>query len=317
MTHVLHSSAACPRWQDQLQLWQEPSSDVTPAPLTLPPAIISPCAHPTHHRLLQVSEELRKRILQLYDRHLSADGRAVSYKAISSDPGFAAYVDASAELQRVDLSPLSREQLMALFINLYNALIIHATVVYGTKLDPAKKASFFTAGAKYNISGSDYSADDMENGVLRGNRPGAASLAALTGIPALSSGPFGSSDPRLRHIVSPVDPRIHFALVCGAKSCPPIKLYSAAQLEEGLAGAAEAFCQSEVSVDRAARVVQLSKIFKWYAIDFGADQGQRLRYIAGLLQGQARQELEGLLGDGGGAVKVVYKEYDWSSNSDE
>lgn len=49
-------------------------------------------------------------------------------------------------------------------------------------------------------------------------------------------------------VVDPVDPRIHFALVCGAKSCPPIKLYSADNLDEGLGGAAEAFCSGEVEV---------------------------------------------------------------------
>jgi hypothetical protein len=52
-----------------------------------------------------------------------------------------------------------------------------------------------------------------------------------------------------------MDPRIHFALVCGAKSCPPIKLYSASTLEEGLQGAAEAFCADDVVIDTTARRV--------------------------------------------------------------
>lgn len=56
-------------------------------------------------------------------------------------------------------------------------------------------------------------------------------------------------------VVSPMDPRIHFALVCGAKSCPPIKLYSSDTLQEALTGAAEAFCASEVIVDVAAKKV--------------------------------------------------------------
>jgi hypothetical protein len=38
-------------------------------------------------------------------------------------------------------------------------------------------------------------------GVLRGNRPGAASLGALVGTPELSRGPFGPSDPRRHHVV--------------------------------------------------------------------------------------------------------------------
>ena len=38
----------------------------------------------------------------------------------------------------------------------------------------------------------------------------------------------------LGQVVESVDPRIHFALVCGAKSCPPIKLYTPENLDEGL-----------------------------------------------------------------------------------
>jgi len=43
-------------------------------------------------------------------------------------------------------------------------------------------------------------------------------------------------------ICEPLDPRIHFALVCGAKSCPPIRVYTPASLEPGLEAAAQAFC---------------------------------------------------------------------------
>ena len=40
-----------------------------------------------------------------------------------------------------------------------------------------------------------------------------------------------------------MDKRIHFALNCGAKSCPPIKVYTPEALEEGLQSAAAAFCE--------------------------------------------------------------------------
>jgi Protein of unknown function, DUF547 len=63
-------------------------------------------------------------------------------------------------------------------------------------------------------------------------------------------------------VVQQLDPRIHFALVCGAKSCPPIKLYTPETLEEGLQSAAEAFCTTEVTVDSAARTLHLSMILK-------------------------------------------------------
>ncbi|GIL75698.1 hypothetical protein Vretimale_15254 [Volvox reticuliferus] len=211
----------------------------------------------------EVAGNLRQLILELYDKHLSPDGRSVSYGAIRSDPQFAEFVVATAELQKVDLSPLSREELMSFAINLYNALIIHALVALNlTRMSAAQRASFFSRTAKYNIGGLDYSADDLENGVLRGNRAGASNLFNILGVHGLAGGHWKSGDPRLGKVVRPVDPRIHFALVCGAKSCPPIKLYTPSNLEEGLAAAAEAFCAGEVLVDRARREVRLSKIFK-------------------------------------------------------
>ncbi len=51
--------------------------------------------------VLQVSVELRQLILELYERHLSGDGRSVSYKQLGRDPLFKKYVDATVELQRV------------------------------------------------------------------------------------------------------------------------------------------------------------------------------------------------------------------------
>lgn len=49
----------------------------------------------------------------------------------------------------------------------------------------------------------------------------------------------------LRPPLQPVDPRIHFALNCGAASCPPIRVYTPDRLEFGLEAAASAFCASE------------------------------------------------------------------------
>lgn len=77
-------------------------------------------------------------------------------------------------------------------------------------------------------------ADDIEHGILRGNATAPASLGALLKLPFLARPQFKKGDPRREYVVTPVDPRIHFALVCGAKSCPPIKLYTPDNLDDGL-----------------------------------------------------------------------------------
>ncbi len=69
----------------------------------------------------------------------------------------------------------------------------------------------------YVIGGHLYSLQDIENGVLRSNRRGVGAFSKQ----------FASGDPRLKVMLEKHEPLIHFALVCGAKSCPPIKTYSA------------------------------------------------------------------------------------------
>jgi len=238
----------------------------------------------------------------------------VDYQGMARSEAFATYVDAAAELQGVDPSALTRPERLAFWINVYNALVVHGTAVLGAPAGLLGRLKFF-ASLRYEIGGQVYSCDDIEHGVLRNNAPSPASLGALLGLPGglLQPRTFAPRDPRAAQAVAPVDPRIHFALVCGAKSCPPIRVYSAANIEQGLQDAAEAFCEGEVAVsgDR----VTLSKIFKWYGGDFGATQPQMLRAVAAFLRPEARAQLTELVGRG--AARVHFKEYDWAVNAKE
>jgi hypothetical protein len=114
-----------------------------------------------------------------------------------------------------------------------------------------------------------------------------------------------------------MDPRVHCALVCGAKSCPPIRVYSAGSLDVGLEAAAEAFCE-EVQLQAGANRVTLSKIFLWYAGDFGGGGAEVLRWIAPRLASPRRETLEAMLdaeAAGGEPVTLDYAAYDWGINS--
>ena len=79
-----------------------------------------------------ISKGLRAVILRLYDKHLASDGKALDYEALKSDPVFKTYVNATAELQKADVSQLGREERMAFFVNIYNAIVVHALAVFGT-----------------------------------------------------------------------------------------------------------------------------------------------------------------------------------------
>ena len=108
----------------------------------------------------------------------------------------------------------------------------------------------------YNIGGMHLSLNDIEQGILRGNRVGPGEWRKRF---------RSNSDPRMGLVMDPMDPRIHFALVCGAKSCPPIKLYSPDNVQEALTLAAQAFVEDDGNfhVDEAARVVRTMRMGAW------------------------------------------------------
>lgn len=265
-----------------------------------------------------VVEDVRRRVSALYDDFLSADGRAFDYRGAAESAEFKAFVDVTRELQRVNLNALNRDQRTAFFINLYNALVIHGTCVFGAPKTTLERLDFFSK-TSYDVAGSIYTCDDIENGILRGNRPGAATLGALLGKPWLSRGPFREGDPRRNHACAPADPRVHFALVCGARSCPPVRVYSSETLDAELDDAAFSFFESELDVtlddDGEVRSCAVSKIVgEWYKNDFGADDAARLRFVARFAKpGAARDALIRAL-DRGDAVALTTRPYDWTLN---
>lgn len=168
--------------------------------------------------------------------------------------------------------------------------------------DSVKEVWNFFKGVYYQVGGYAFCPDDIEHGILRGNRRPPYSLFRR----------FGSSDPRLNFMVKPMDPRIHFTLVCGSASCPFIDVYTPETLEEELEIAARAFVNSGGAVlDRGQNTISLSSIFKWYANDFGKDQNERLGFIAGYLdQAEDRAFIE----KNTYHLKITYQPYDWRLN---
>lgn len=251
-----------------------------------------------------VAEELRTKIASLYDLALSDDGSSVDYGLLRDSAEFQEFVEATEELQNVDLFGMSVNEKKAFFINIYNALVIHAMVVKGPPSTFLERLFFFT-NTKYCIGGQPYSLDDMENGVLRGNRAPASSL--------LNTRPFSNKDPRRFHTILPNDPRIHFALVCGAKSCPPIKIFNANNLEKGLDAATASFLEGEVEIDEETSTVTLSKILDWYSEDFGDNNVEKLKWILLHLSEGSQGKLQRVLY--GTEFKIKYRKYNWETNS--
>ena len=188
---------------------------------------------------------------------------------------------------------------MTFWINVYNALIIDAVVHYGIQGSIMSRPGIFRQAA-YDVGGMRFSAEGIEHGILRRNRPN----------PVTYFRPFATDDPRLSLMVDQLDPRIHFSLVCGARSCPPIAFYDHEHLDQQLDQAAAAFINGGgVSYLPATKTLQLSKIFQWYLADFGG-----LPAVLELIQRNVHdKDVRNVIESGD--FQVHYMRYDWAVNS--
>jgi hypothetical protein len=205
----------------------------------------------------EVGEELQRCVLMALSVHATGDGH-VDYHRVRTSPEYRELLQAARRLQWVDLARLeSRPMRLAFWINVYNALAVHAIIALAVRRTVWEVLNFF-GRISYRVGPFVLSLDEIEHGILRGNR-----RRVLPPWPPLRRG-----DPRLALAVEPLDPRVHFALTCGARSCPPIGVYHAAAIDDQLELATRNFVNQEVIVDGQGRLV-CSKLFKWYRGDFG------------------------------------------------
>lgn len=86
--------------------------------------------------------------------------------------------------------------------------------------------------------------------------------------PSTNQHKFDNNDPRAKFSLHKIDPRIHFALNCGAKGCPPINFYSRENLDAELNNATRNFVTATTRINENERTVELTKLFLWYREDF-------------------------------------------------
>jgi hypothetical protein len=116
------------------------------------------------------------------------------------------------------------------------------------------------------IAGRDLSLDDVEHGLLRRSHP-------KWGLGYVRN-PFPGNFERTFR-VDERDPRVHFALNCGAAACPPIRAYSRDGIDDELDTATASYFDQEVMYDPGANVVTLPRLILWFRGDFGGARGIR------------------------------------------
>jgi len=176
----------------------------------------------------------------------------------------------------------------AFWINLYNAAFQILR-----KIKKVDKSNIYT-GKFIDVAAQKLSLDDIEHGILRKYRY-KFSLGYLPN-------PFAPSLIK-KLAVSKVDYRIHFALNCGAASCPPIAFYTADKIESQLTMATSSFLEGETEVKEEAKEIHISRLFQWFRGDFGGTKG-----IRKVLEKQLQRSTKG--------YRLVYTKYSWEEQLD-
>ena len=245
------------------------------------------------------ASSLRRHMLALKSSAL--DDGAVNYAALADGEGARTLSQTARALSYADPRSLDDRQRLAFWLNVYNVLAIHGVIALGIRASVMEVPAFFGV-VRYRIGGLEVSLDHIEHGILRRN-----SAHPLSGRRPFTDG----ADSRQAWMVRRVDPRIHAALVCSARSCPPIAVYDADMIDEQLERAMRGFVAAETSVDTRRRRIETSAIFRYYSDDFG---GSPAALVATLCR-YARPELAAQIRTAWSAAgSLRFGRYDWSLN---
>ncbi|MBK7644345.1 MAG: DUF547 domain-containing protein [Planctomycetes bacterium] len=170
---------------------------------------------------------------------------------------------------------------LAFWLNVYNASVLRDLVDSGEKL-PAKVtdlAGFFDA-KKHTVNGESRTLNQIE-GFVREHWK---------------------------------DPRVHFALNCGARSCPPLpaRAFVEEKLDAKLEELTRAFLDGPgIVLDPKAKEVRVTKLLDWYRDDFTAGSGTLESFLRKHVTDGRKLDALG----GANSWKLAFQDYDWTPNS--
>jgi len=184
---------------------------------------------------------------------------------LSQDLLFAVKTNAEYDAFVRQLSELSVEDLLielkednskkAFWLNVYNA---YAQLLLKKNPKLFEDRSAFYAKNQIAIAGMYLSFNEIEHGILRKSK-------WMYGMGFINKWFVVQIEKKLR--VEHLDNRIHFALNCGAASCPPIKFYETEKIDEQLDLASGAYLEGDVIVEK--NKVKVPALFLWFIGDFG------------------------------------------------
>lgn len=222
------------------------------------------------------------RFLSGYLHSDSAGNNLVNYASVSEKDrsSLNQYV---AQLEAIDPLSLNRNQQMAYWINLYNAVTVRLILENYPVKSITKLGGWLSFGPwdkeLVHVNGKSLTLNDIEHRILR---------------------------PIWR------DKRIHYAVNCASVGCPNLNSepYLAGRLNEQLDDAARKFINAEKGVSLQGDSIQLSSIYDWYAEDF-VDEAALFDHLFHYMEQKKAEKVKETLNKD---ASTIHYGYDWSLN---
>ena len=186
-------------------------------------------------------------------------------------------------LSGVPISQFNRDQQLAYWVNLYNALTVRVVLdhypvesIRDIDISPGLFATGPWDKKLISIEGENLTLNDIEHRIMR---------------------------PIWR------DPRIHYVVNCASIGCPNLRdrAFSGTEIDTALDRAATAYVNDPRGVSVVDGKVSVSKIYDWFIEDFGGSEGMVLRHLQRYAAPELAARLEAI-----GKLSDVH--YDWSIN---
>uniref|UniRef100_A0A0A9EZJ3 DUF547 domain-containing protein n=1 Tax=Arundo donax TaxID=35708 RepID=A0A0A9EZJ3_ARUDO len=213
-------------------------------------------------------------------------------------------------LETVELSGMKNEEKLAFWINVHNAMMMHAHIEYGIPQSNSKR--ILLTKVSYIVCGQRVNAELIEYQILCCRAHSSGQWLRLLLYPKWKS---RDKDELQGFAVDRPEPLVHFALSSGSYSDPVVRLYSPKSLYQQLEAAKGEYIRANVSVrGRGHHKLLLPKILESYARDAGLG-AQELAGMAeshlpeGLREAVRRSQQGGRTRSrgGGGAAGVEWK----------
>ena len=206
-------------------------------------------------------------------------------------------IEIRKQLAGIELNALvsglkSDAQKIAFWVNIYNAYI---QVILARNPELYEDRGSFFSKDQIRIAGSTISFDKIEHGIIRRSQ-------SKIGLGYVKKA-FPDEFERELRVENP-DYRIHFALNCGAKDCPPVAIYTPERLSEQFSKSTALFLKKSSKYSPGEKKVYVTSLFSWFRGDFGGKDGTKdILKKQGIIPSAKDVELE-------------FKDYDWTLHLD-